>query len=553
MRRAVLVSVAAHGPVGRPPAPTPVRGQTARPSRATRRMASDADERRGMVFDGLRRRPGGPCGDGFEIVEPGHRPGASAAPMGPTPPPTASTCGCTGSSGPRRRGAPRTARRPPRPRPGIPCFGTGSDGYRVQLLYVRRRGRPTSRPPCSPTSSTWRGQRQHHVPGQRGQDGRGPPHPLRHRRRLQPGDQQGEVSLGRHRQLLHVHLTSSRNKGFTRSDRKYLAWVDANTYCGIGEIYLDDQPDDHARAVRRATTTTASRASRAPSPGSTTGAGAQSASVEAHELTHTLGGVQTTAPNATTGFHCRDESDRMCYSDASRREHGAALPGRPRAAARLQQRRLLQHQPGGRLVAGQPTGTWPTAPSWRPSIPGGHTPPPHRRRPPDHDRRATRRPPRRRRRRRHDHHHPPPPATTTTAAHHDDHAADHGSDHHGGPAAAPRRPPGALAAYRLGRARRGCSGRRPPPARSPGTTSTGSRGRGRSPRWPTSGPDHRLHRHQRGRPAVTYTYTVSAENGAREGPLSNEVTAIAGDASVASGGGRPGRAPAAAGPGRSPG
>lgn len=27
------------------------------------------DERRGLVFDGLRRRMGGPCGDAFEVVE----------------------------------------------------------------------------------------------------------------------------------------------------------------------------------------------------------------------------------------------------------------------------------------------------------------------------------------------------------------------------------------------------------------------------------------------------------------------------------------------------
>jgi hypothetical protein len=89
------------------------------------------------------------------------------------------------------------------------------------------------------------------------------------------------------------------NQGYSRSDRKYLVFVDAAVYCGIGNAQYDD------------------------SPGQTNlnNQGPHYARVDAncwagftmgHELMHTIGGVQVSAPHTSYEFHCWDADDIMC-------------------------------------------------------------------------------------------------------------------------------------------------------------------------------------------------------------------------------------------------
>lgn len=96
--------------------------------------------------------------------------------------------------------------------------------------------------------------------------------------------------------------------GFNRVDRKYLIFMDASKLCGIGSVYLDDRADpsnfNNGRAPQYA---------RVDSPCW----GQRFHSVEAHELTHTLGAVLSFAPNGSAAGHCVDESDLMCYEDAA--------------------------------------------------------------------------------------------------------------------------------------------------------------------------------------------------------------------------------------------
>jgi hypothetical protein len=87
--------------------------------------------------------------------------------------------------------------------------------------------------------------------------------------------------------------------GYNRPDRKYVIFMDARVYCGIGLIAYDDQPGS----------------TNANNNGDTFGridAGCWSDVIPAHELMHQLGGVQLSAPHSSGESHCFDGYDNMC-------------------------------------------------------------------------------------------------------------------------------------------------------------------------------------------------------------------------------------------------
>jgi hypothetical protein len=83
-------------------------------------------------------------------------------------------------------------------------------------------------------------------------------------------------------------------QGFKRTDRHYVIWADATSYCGIGTVSGTDAGPGYARVD----------------------SGCWGPVAATHELFHNLGAVSQQAPNASGGWHCIDEYDVMCYRDS---------------------------------------------------------------------------------------------------------------------------------------------------------------------------------------------------------------------------------------------
>ncbi|MCE7937486.1 MAG: hypothetical protein DYG90_02600 [Chloroflexi bacterium CFX6] len=94
------------------------------------------------------------------------------------------------------------------------------------------------------------------------------------------------------------------DQGYNRDDRKYLVFIDAvdPKNCGVAGLSGDDRPGPSNESNF--------------GPGfARVNAGCWGPGTAAHELMHTLGGVQNSAPNTSRGGHCVDQHDVMCYSD----------------------------------------------------------------------------------------------------------------------------------------------------------------------------------------------------------------------------------------------
>lgn len=99
---------------------------------------------------------------------------------------------------------------------------------------------------------------------------------------------------------LALTIKALQARGHSSPDRKYLVFVDSRLYCGIATIENDDT---HSSSNRSNTVPGYARVDRPCWGGATA----------AHELVHTLGGVQLSAPHSDDNWHCLTEWDLLCY------------------------------------------------------------------------------------------------------------------------------------------------------------------------------------------------------------------------------------------------
>ncbi|HYF47070.1 MAG TPA: S-layer homology domain-containing protein, partial [Acidimicrobiales bacterium] len=196
---------------------------------------------------------------------------------------------------------------------GIQCYGDGQSGVRTQVVYAYPTGRSSRLASLLPAIRTRAAQID----------------AIFHRSAAQTGGER------------HVRFTTDANcdltvvavdvpanaipaSGFTalaarldqlgvdRSDRRYLVYAETydaapNSCTGLATVWDDDRAASDNRSNLRV------GYGRVDDSCLNSGFDGR---IEAHELMHTFGGVQPTAPHATSSlYHCWDEWDRMCYDD----------------------------------------------------------------------------------------------------------------------------------------------------------------------------------------------------------------------------------------------
>lgn len=108
-------------------------------------------------------------------------------------------------------------------------------------------------------------------------------------------------------------VSEGRISGDDETGWKYLIWTEGTlrpdpSVCGIGRSYTDDIPG----SLDNLNILTSYAAMKAPC-WNIDGGG----SVPAHELMHTLGAVQDSAPHFDGNGHCTDDHDNMCYGSST--------------------------------------------------------------------------------------------------------------------------------------------------------------------------------------------------------------------------------------------
>jgi hypothetical protein len=185
----------------------------------------------------------------------------------------------------------------------VPCYGDGVTGNRVQAVYARASDKPDRFADIATMIPQWAANADAVFNNSAAKTGG-----IRHVRWVTDAS----CSLD----ILRVTLSPTgddsmsqtelemQSLGFDRGDRKYVIWMDANVYCGVADLRIDN------KAGANNMNNWGSMWARIDN-----GCWGYYDSPEAHEIMHLMGGVQSNAPHSSGAGHCTDDSDRMCYSD----------------------------------------------------------------------------------------------------------------------------------------------------------------------------------------------------------------------------------------------
>jgi hypothetical protein len=183
----------------------------------------------------------------------------------------------------------------------VSCIGNGTSGNRIQAIYAHALDKPDHYDSVVTSLRAWMAQADQAVWTSAGQTGGG-----KRLRFVTTSDCQLDVARVTLTALGDDSFSQMRieliAQGFTRTDRKYLVWVDAAVgICGLGEVYADTSPGPE------------NRNNRGPSYARVDTPCWQYA--ELHEIFHNLGAVQRDTPHPSAVWHCTDEADVLCYDD----------------------------------------------------------------------------------------------------------------------------------------------------------------------------------------------------------------------------------------------
>ncbi|MCE7006668.1 ricin-type beta-trefoil lectin domain protein [Kibdelosporangium philippinense] len=182
------------------------------------------------------------------------------------------------------------------------CDGDGVSGKRVQAVYVRGNGQADRYAQFAAQFQTFASQIDDVFVEAAARLGGG----VRHVRYVHDASCRAVVNnvvIAQSSMASVDSITSAiQAQGYNRSDRKYLVWYDTG---GCGLAFGNGGNDSPG----------ANNPYNAGPHYAMMGTGCWTWQASAHELLHTLGAVQRSAPNATLHGHCWDDQDIMCYND----------------------------------------------------------------------------------------------------------------------------------------------------------------------------------------------------------------------------------------------